>query len=135
MNEACTGHVVSGSQSAAVAANNLAYMYAEQGANLDKALQLAISAKKRMPDNPIVDDTIGWIYYKQGHFDLAVTSLESAVKQLRDHAELLVHLGLTYAKLGETQKARETLERALKLNPRVTGYNEAKAVLASLPQK
>src|SRR5262249_9771126 len=41
---------------APVAANNLAFIYADQGTNLDVALQLASSAKQQMPDNPQVDD-------------------------------------------------------------------------------
>ena len=123
---------VSGTENAPVAANNLAYIYAERGRNLDEALQLATSAKQRMPNDPSVDDTIGWIYYKKDLPDLAVKPLESAFKQLPNNAELMVHLGLTYAKLGEKVKAREMLERALKLDAQVVGAEEAKRVLASL---
>ena len=118
-----------------VAANNLAYLYANQGTNLDEALQLATSAKQRIPNDPSIDDTIGWIYYKKDLPTLAITPLESALKRLPNNAELLVHLGLTYAKLGEKVKARETLERALKLDPQVVGSDEAKRVLASLSQQ
>jgi tetratricopeptide (TPR) repeat protein len=123
---------VSGTENAPVAANNLAYIYAQQGRNLDQALQLATSAKQRMPNDPSVDDTIGWIYYQKDLPDLAVKPLESAFKQLPNNAELMVHLGLTYAKLGEKVKAREMLERALKLDAQVVGAAEAKRVLASL---
>src|SRR5204862_1860628 len=56
---------VNSTENAPVAANNLAFIYAEQGTNLDVALQLATSAKQRLPDDPSVDDTIGWIYYKK----------------------------------------------------------------------
>ena len=126
--------IVNGNENAPVAANNLAYIYAEQGRNLDVALQLATSAKQRMPDDPSVDDTIGWIYYKKDLPNLAVKPLESAFKQLPNNAELMVHLGLTYAKLGEKVKAREMLERALKIDPKVVGGDEAKRVLASLSQ-
>ncbi len=87
-----------------------------------------------MPNDPSVDDTIGWVYYKKDLPALAVKPLESALKQLPNNAELLVHLGLTYAKLGEKAKARETLERALKLDPRVVGAEEAKRTLASVSQ-
>ena len=125
--------VVKGANSP-VAENNLAFMYAEHGMNLDVALELATSAKQRMPDDPSVDDTIGWIYYQKGLPELAIKPLESALQQLPNNAELLVHLGLTYAKLGEKAKARETLQRALKLDPRVVGGDEAKRVLASLSQ-
>jgi tetratricopeptide (TPR) repeat protein len=85
-----------------------------------------------MPNNPAVDDTIGWIYYKKDLPALAVKALESAVQRSPNHAEIVIHLGLTYAKLGEKVKARQMLERALKLDPRVVGADEAKRVLASL---
>jgi len=122
---------VNGTENAAVAANNLAFIYAEQGTNLDQALQLATSAKQRLPNDASVDDTIGWVYYKKGLASLAVKPLEESLKKRPDNAEVLVHLGLTYAKLGEKDKARQALERALKIDPRVGG-DEARQVLASV---
>jgi tetratricopeptide (TPR) repeat protein len=122
---------VQGTENAPVAANNLAYIYAEQGTNLDLALQLATSAKQRLPNDPGVDDTIGWVYYKKGLPSLAVKAFEDSVKKRPDNAETLFHLGLTYAKLGDKAKAREALERALKLDPNVGGQ-EARQVLASV---
>ena len=115
---------------APVAANNLAYTYAEQGTNLDVALQLATSAKQRLPNEAGVDDTLGWVYYKKGMFDLAIKSLEESVRK-QQNPEVLVHLGLAYAKAGDKAKAREALERAFKLNPRAGG-EEARQVLESV---
>src|SRR5438045_3759599 len=43
---------------AATAANNLAWLYAESGENLDVALQLAQTAKAGLPDTPEVNDTL-----------------------------------------------------------------------------
>lgn len=122
---------VSGTDNAPVAANNLAFIYAEQGTNLDMALQLATAAKQRLPNDASVDDTIGWVYYKKGMPSLAVRPLEESLKKRPDTAEVLFHLGLTYAKLGEKAKARAALERALKLDPRIGG-DEARQVLASV---
>ena len=124
---------VSGSDNAPVAANNLAFIYAEQGTNLDIALQLATSAKQQMPDDPSVDDTIGWVYYKKDLPSLAVKPLEESLRKRPDNAEVLYHLGLTYAKLGDKTKARDALERALKLDPNVGG-DEAKRTLAAVSQ-
>jgi putative PEP-CTERM system TPR-repeat lipoprotein len=118
---------------APVAANNLAVIYAERGINLDTALQLAQAAKQRMPNDPSVDDTIGWVYYKKNLPSLAVGPLEESVRKRPDSAEILYHLGMTYAKLGEKAKARETLERALRLDPRIGG-DETRKVLASVGQ-
>jgi Flp pilus assembly protein TadD len=123
-------------ENAPIAANNLAFIYAEQGTNLDIALQLATAAKQRLPNDPSVDDTIGWIYYKKNLPSLAVRPLEDSLKKLmdpRDRAEVSYHLGLAYAKLGDKAKAREALERAAKLDPKVGG-DEARRVLASVSQ-
>ena len=43
---------------APVAANNLAFIYAERGQNLDVALQLAMTAKQRMTEDSNVEDTL-----------------------------------------------------------------------------
>jgi len=51
---------------AVVAATNLAHMYAEAGEQLDTALQLAQTAKARVPDNATVNDTLGWVYLRKG---------------------------------------------------------------------
>jgi tetratricopeptide (TPR) repeat protein len=122
---------VRGTDNAPVAANNLAFIYAEQGTNLDEALQLATSAKQRLPNDAGVDDTIGWVYYKRGMTDRAIGAFEESLKKRPDNPEVLFHLGLAQAKLGEHAKARASLERALKLNPRVGG-DEARRVLATV---
>jgi Flp pilus assembly protein TadD len=119
---------------APVAANNLAFIYAEEGVNLDMAVQLAAAAKKEMPNSPEVNDTLGWAYYKKELPSLAIGPLEESAKQRPDNPEILYHLGMTYAKLGDTDKAREALERALKLNPRLPGAAPARQTLAALPR-
>ena len=116
---------------APIAANNLAYIYAEQERNLDMALQLATQAKQRLPEDASVDDTIGWIYYKKNQPQQALRHLQDSVRRRPDNAETLFHLGLTYAKLGDKPKAKEALERALKLDPKVGG-EEAQRTLAQV---
>ena len=118
---------------APVAANNLAYIYAQQGTNLDMALQLATSAKPKLPDNPNVDDTIGWVYYKKDLASLAVGPLESSLAKMPNNPEVLMHLGLVYAKTGNKPKARDLLARARSLNPKIGGADVERA-LASISQ-
>ncbi len=84
---------VNGAENAPVAANNLAFIYAEQGTNLDVALQLATSAKQRLPNDPSVDDTIGWIYYKKDLPSLAVRPLEESLRKRPDAAEVALPPG------------------------------------------
>src|SRR5262249_32501532 len=49
---------------AAVAANNLAMILVNRNSNLEDARQLAETAQRELPDDPNVNDTLGWIYHK-----------------------------------------------------------------------
>jgi tetratricopeptide (TPR) repeat protein len=124
---------VNGPGRSPVAANNLAFIYAESGQNLDVALQLATTAKQGLPEDPNVDDTLGWVYYKRGQPQQAIPYLQESLKRNPDSAEVLYHLGMAYAAAGDKVRARETLERALKLNPKVGG-DEARKTLTTVSQ-
>ncbi|MBW2313709.1 MAG: tetratricopeptide repeat protein [Deltaproteobacteria bacterium] len=101
----------------APAKNNLAYMLAERGENLDRALDLAQEAKAMLPDNPNTADTLGWVLYKKGIPSAAIGYLQEADEgfDTRNPSFGLVrhHLALAYQANGENDKARTTLERAL----------------------
>jgi tetratricopeptide (TPR) repeat protein len=98
---------------AVVAANNLAWIYAERGDNLDKALELAQTALAGAPDAPEVLDTLGWVYYKKDLAKLAVPLLERCVAQAPNNPSYHYHLGLSYLKAGESATGRRALQRAL----------------------
>jgi len=98
---------------AAVAANNLAWIDAEQGGNLDVALQLAQRAKAKLPNQPEVNDTLGWVYQKKGLSSMAVGPLEQAVRSDPNNGSYLYHLGAAYAGSGDAARARSTLDRAI----------------------
>ena len=55
-----------------VALNNLAFIKAESGQDLDEALTMAQRARQGMPNSPDVMDTLGWIYLKKNLSDDAV---------------------------------------------------------------
>jgi tetratricopeptide (TPR) repeat protein len=117
---------------APVASNNLAWIYAEEGTNLDAALTLAQNAKAQFPNSPEVNDTLGWVYYKKGLTSLAVTTLETSVAQQPQNAVFRYHLGMAHAKAGKTVAARRELETAIKLQPEFPGIQDARATLVSL---
>lgn len=95
--------------STGVAANNLAWIYAEQGRNLDRALELAQSAREANPSSPAVTDTLGYVLLKRREYSMAVAELKHADELLRAQrspdAELAAliqqHLADAYRNLGE----------------------------------
>jgi Flp pilus assembly protein TadD len=117
---------------AAVAANNLAWIHAETGGNLDIALQLAQTAKAQLPDRPEVNDTLGWIYHKKGLSAMAVTPLLQSVQKDPTNATYHYHLGMAYAGSGEKDKARASLQKALSLDGNFSGAAEARHALSGL---
>jgi tetratricopeptide (TPR) repeat protein len=115
----------------APAANNLAWILADQGKEMDRALELARTAHDAAPNDPSVADTLGWIYYKRGSYDSALPLLTDSAAKLTENPEVLLHLGMTQQKLGKTEEARVSLEKALKINPNVAGAEEARQALGS----
>ncbi|MFQ5415886.1 MAG: tetratricopeptide repeat protein [Myxococcota bacterium] len=99
------------------AKNNLSYMFAESGKNLDRALELAQEAKALLPDNPNAADTLGWVLYRRGVPGAAISYLREAEATSDPGSPTLglvrYHLALAYQSNGDDQEAAETLERAL----------------------
>jgi uncharacterized protein (TIGR02996 family) len=115
-----------------VAANNLAWMYAEAGTNLDQALQLAQTAKAALPDQPEVNDTLGFVYLKKDLATLAVPPLRVSVEKDPKNPTYHYRLGLAYSKTGDEAGARRELEASLKLNPAFPNADDARRILAGL---
>jgi tetratricopeptide (TPR) repeat protein len=118
---------------AAVAANNLAWLYAERGGgSLEAALQLAQTAKQALPDQPEVSDTLGWIYYKRELAGLAIPPFLEAVAKSPSNSTYHFHLGLAYQKVGDFGKAKTSFEQALRLNPKFPEAGEARRALTTV---
>jgi len=93
--------------------SNLARLYADHGGSLTEALELAEKAKAAQPDDPAINDTLGWIYYKQGLYRSAVPALESAVAKSPQVAKFQFHLGMAYLAAGQPAQAHTSLQSAL----------------------
>jgi tetratricopeptide (TPR) repeat protein len=117
---------------AAVAANNLAWINANSGGNLDMALQLAQTAKSQLPNRHEIDDTLGWIYYKKGLSSMAIESLSASTQRQPDNPSYNYHLALAHHQNGNKEEARKLLEKALKSKSTFDGADEAKKLLESL---
>jgi tetratricopeptide (TPR) repeat protein len=117
---------------APVAANNLAWIYADGGGNLDVALHLAQVAKEQLPDSPEVNDTLGFDYLKKDLASLAVPPLQVAVEKDPKNPSYRYRLGQAYAKLGNKDAAKRELQEALKLRPDFPEAADARRILSEL---
>jgi tetratricopeptide (TPR) repeat protein len=88
-----------------LAGNNLAYILAEDGRDLQTAQSLAEAARRRNPQSPQMADTLGWVYYKQDHLGLAKSQAEFAVSRQRENGVYQYHLGAIYEKCSLIPKA------------------------------
>lgn len=120
---------------AVVAANNLAWIYAENGERLQDALRLARSAAEVLPEAPEILDTLGWVYYKSALPVMAIAPLMRAVERNPKNASYQYHLGLAYAKAGDPVRSRASLARALELGRDAAWGEDARRVIAGLDAK
>lgn len=86
------------------ALNYLGYMLADRNVRLDEAYQMIKKAVELEPDKGEYLDSLGWVYYRQGKLDDAVTELQHALDRTEDPT-IHDHLGDVYAKLGKTREA------------------------------
>lgn len=100
----------------APALNYLGYMWADDGENLDEAIELVERAVALDPDNGAYIDSLGWAYFKVGKYDEARVNLERAVELVGEDAVVLEHLGDLYEAVGDRQQAVELYRRALRLD-------------------
>jgi len=95
--------------------NDLGYLYADQGKNLEKAEAMIRKAVAEDPDNYAYLDSLGWVLFKRGKMEEARVSLEKASADSRSDTTIPDHLGDVYFQLQEIGKARGAWEKALKL--------------------
>jgi tetratricopeptide (TPR) repeat protein len=95
--------------------NNLAYVLALQGKELQRAKELAMKAIVAEPANAGYLDTLGWVLFRMADYEHAREILEKAAELDPREAEIVDHLGKVYEKLGKLEKVLEMKEKARKL--------------------
>lgn len=99
------------------AMNNLAFLLAETGDDLNEAAKLARKAVSKVPGDPYFSDTLAYIYLKQDQTDEALDIFEKLVRKHPDDATFVFHTGLAWYQKGERAKAKAMLSHALQLRP------------------
>lgn len=100
-----------------VALNNLAFLLAEDGRDLDRALTYATRARQQMPNDDNVADTLAWVYLKKKLADNAMTIFKDLAKRNPSSAQYRYHLGMSQYLKGDLPAAKLSLQTALTLKP------------------
>ena len=129
-------------RTAPVAANNLAWMYAEGAGNIDVALQLAQVAKAGLPDCARGERHARLDLHQEGHGGPGHRAAASRPSDKDPKNPVYrYHLGVAYAEAKPTRMTAEAqdkanakthLETALKLSPNFEGAADARKVLEGL---
>jgi len=100
-----------------IALNNLAFIKAEEGTDLDSALSMAQRAFQALPGQADITDTLGWVYIKKNLSQEAVRLFSDLVKKHPDNPVYRMHYGMALIQKGDRPGAKRELETALKSDP------------------
>jgi tetratricopeptide (TPR) repeat protein len=114
------------------AANNLAWILLEHGGDKERALSYAETARKALPRDPYIGDTLGWVYYHKKMYAKSVSLLKESADRLPEHPLILYHYGMAQYANTNSVEAKKALAKFLKLSPDDPHAREAKEALAAL---
>jgi tetratricopeptide (TPR) repeat protein len=97
--------------------NYLGYSWVDAGTNLDDAFKMLKRAIDLSPRDGMIIDSLGWAYYRLGHYDDAVRELEKAVELKPGDPVINDHLGDAYWRVGRRLEARFQWQHAKDSNP------------------
>jgi tetratricopeptide (TPR) repeat protein len=102
---------------AAEAYNYIGFMWAEHNLHLDEAEEMIGRALQLDPNNGAYLDSLGWLDYRKGKYDEALSQLLRAAQSLtRDDPIVFEHIGDTYSKLNRVPQALEFWQKAIALD-------------------
>jgi Flp pilus assembly protein TadD len=116
----------------ATALNNLAYLEAEQGVDLDQALAHAHRAQQKLPGDLDVQDTLAVVYIRKNLTNDGLRMLRDLVAQRPDSAPFHLHLALALYQQGDRSSARRELATALRRKPAEKERKQIRELLAKV---
>ena len=114
-------------------ANNMAMLlvtYKNDQISYERAKSLI--GRLRHSKNPSYLDTVGWVLYKNGEYESAITSLKDALQKAPNQPILHYHLGMAYYSNGNMKLAKQNLEIAVNNAITYAGKDEAKKILSGI---
>ncbi|OZI66625.1 hypothetical protein CAL28_02525 [Bordetella genomosp. 11] len=96
--------------------NALGYTLADHNTRLPEALALITQALDLAPDDPYIMDSMGWVKYRMGDNNAALTYLQRAYSR-RPEPEIGTHLGEVLWAQGRKEEARAIFAAAARKDP------------------
>jgi tetratricopeptide (TPR) repeat protein len=117
--------------------NNLAYIFAENNQDLDKALEYIKRAKEIKPNDAGYMDTYALVLYKQGKFAEALEISQAAIQQYEMQqvpvtVDVYEHLGQIQERLGNVQQALAAYKQALEVGGKNTPKEARERLTAAI---
>ena len=97
------------------ALNAWGYTLAARTERVAEAREYILKAAQLLPDDPAVLDSLGWVYYRLGEYQIAIKWLNKAFEVLQD-AEIAAHLGEALWVSGQAEKAKSIWQKGEKLD-------------------
>jgi len=97
----------------AMTLNYMGYMWADKGVKLPDALKMIKKAVEIEPMNGAYLDSLGWVYFKMGEYELSEDNLRQAVNRTQTDPTVHMHLGDLYEKTGRIRLAAAQWELSL----------------------
>jgi tetratricopeptide (TPR) repeat protein len=116
----------------AVALNNLAFIKAEKGVDLDEALTMAQKALQQRPNAIAFADTLGWVYVRKNVSEEAVKIFADLISKQPSNPTLHYHYAMALLLKGDRPSARRELETAIRNHPSQQETTKIQDVLQKL---
>jgi len=97
--------------------NALGYTLADRNQRIAEAYGLIETALKLAPEDPFIQDSMGWVLYRMGRNQEGLDYLQRAFKQ-RPDPEIAAHLGELLWALDQRDAARKIWAESLKEHPK-----------------
>ena len=96
--------------------NALGYALADRNERLPEARALIAKALEYAPNDAFIADSMGWVEFRSGNLQAALSILRAAFKNKND-AEIAAHLGEVLWQLDQPAEARAILKQGIDIDP------------------
>ena len=110
--------------------NNTAFVHGELG--LPDALEYAERAYQLSPEDPNINDTLGWLLVKQNSPEQGLKYLRQAVTRQSGDPDIRYHLAAALAITGREAESQHELNQLLDLNETFSSRPQAEQLLKKL---